>query len=58
MMKIERITRTPDNDPWYIRSEVDVAWFSIISMMPQHVRTFVPVPTPFANAGALVEVPF
>jgi hypothetical protein len=23
MMKIERITRTPDNDPWYVRPPFD-----------------------------------
>lgn len=38
MMKIERITRTPDNDPWYVRSNLDVAWDSIYWLFPDHTR--------------------
>ncbi len=62
MMKIERMSATPANDPWYVRSELDVAWLSIYAMMEDQAFDYhtkwARVPAPFANAGDYVEVPF
>lgn len=39
MMKIERLTRIPDNDPWYLTpTHLDVAWDSIYWLFPDHTR--------------------
>ncbi len=37
-MKIERLTRTPDNDPWYVRDALDLTWDSIYWLFPDHTR--------------------
>lgn len=63
MNKITRINRTPSNDPFYVRSELDVAWMTIYSLFGEDDMAFdytrwVTVPEPFANAGDYVEVPF
>ena len=39
MMKIERLTRIPDNDPWYLTpTHLDVAWESIYWCFPDMTR--------------------
>jgi hypothetical protein len=61
MMKIERVSKTEANDPWYVRSELDAAWLSIYDMLEDHAFDYTRwafVPEPFANAGDYVEVPF
>jgi hypothetical protein len=63
MMKIERVSKTEANDPWYVRSELDAAWMSIYKTFEDDDMAFdytrwVTVPEPFANAGDYVEVPF
>ena len=62
MMKIERLTKVPANDPWYVRSELDAAWLDIYAMLEDNAFDYhtkwARVPTPFANAGQYVEVPF
>jgi hypothetical protein len=63
MMKIERMDRVPSNDPFYVRSELDVAWMSIYKVFEDDDMAFdytrwVTVPEPFANAGDYVEIPF
>ena len=61
MMKIERIDHVPSNDPWYVRTELDVAWMDIYNALPDNTFDYtrwVAVPEPFANAGDYVEIPF
>jgi hypothetical protein len=61
MYKIERITQTPRNDPWYVLSELDVAWMDIYNTFEDNAFDYtrwVAVPEPFANAGDYVEIPF
>ena len=38
MMKIERLTATPADDPWYVRSQLDAAWDSIYWTFPETTR--------------------
>ena len=40
MNKIERISRIPDNDPWYVRSMMDAAWDSNYWLFPESTRDF------------------
>jgi hypothetical protein len=61
MMKIERMDRVPSNDPFYVRTELDVAWMSIYNTFENEAFDYtrwVAVPEPFANAGDYVEIPF
>ena len=62
MNKIERVSKTEGNDPWYVRSELDAAWLSIYAMLEDNAfdyhTTWARVPVPFANAGDYVELPF
>jgi len=61
MNKIERLDRVPSNDPFYVRTELDVAWMTIYNMMEDQAFNYtrwVAVPEPFANAGDYVEIPF
>jgi hypothetical protein len=63
MNKIERINRVPSNDPFYVRSELDVAWMTIYNVFEDDDMAFdytrwVAVPEPFENAGDYVEIPF
>lgn len=38
MMKIERLSRIPDNDPFYVRSMLDAAWDSNYWLFFDHFR--------------------
>jgi hypothetical protein len=64
MMKIERVSKTEANDPWYVRSELDLAWMDIYKVFEDddmafdYTTNWVRVPEPFENAGDYVEVPF
>jgi hypothetical protein len=58
---IVRIDRVPSNDPWYVRTELDVAWMDIYNAFPENAFDYTRwavVPAAFANAGQYVEVPF
>ena len=74
MNKIERLSRTPDNDPFYVRppllSELDKAWADIywtfaeddmaFDLTDNHIGRYT-APVPFSNSKyfeVYAEVPF
>ena len=71
-MKIERLTRIPDNDPWYVRpyilTDLDKAWADIywtfqeeaFDLTDNHIGRYT-APIPFSNDKyfeTYAEVPF
>jgi hypothetical protein len=40
MMKIERVTKTESDDPWYVRDALDLTWDSVYWTFPLNTRDF------------------